>query len=137
MYTGNGRDTQDCIVSMNVPDHETVKTECFRIPPCSQIGDVTRMALVVLGALGGAALGGFGGLALGGLTGAAIGGLAGAAVGGAAGIALSYPWYYYPWHYHPYWSPYFQPYQYYPTMTPYMYPRYPMQWFPTPAFGYW
>jgi len=104
--------------------------------PPHELRHVIKMALVILCALGGAALGGFGGLALGGLAGAAIGGLAGAAVGGAAGMALSYPWYY-----HQYWSPYYQPYNYYqpyyPTMTPYTYPRYPMQWFPAPAFGYW
>ena len=93
------------------------------------------MALVILGALGGAALGGFGGLALGGLTGAAIGGLAGAALGGAVGMAASYPWYYYH-----YWSPYYQRNYYqpcYPVMAPPVYPQYAMQWAPVPAFGYW
>ena len=135
MYTRNDPDRRDCTVTVNASDRGAWKPNGLESPP-HEVGYVIKMALAILGALGGAALGGFGGLALGGFTGAAIGGLAGAAVGGAAGIALSYPWYY-----HHYWSPYYQPYQYYqpyyPTMTPYMYPRYPMQWFPAPVFGYW
>ena len=104
---------------------------------------VIRMALVLLGALGGAALAGFGGWALGGWTGAAIGGLAGGVIGGLAGGALSYPGYQ-----QPYWSPYYQPryyyqpsyYQpnyYYSAAVPQAYPQYPAQWMPMPAYGYW
>lgn len=98
------------------------------------VSNVVSMALIALGALGGAALGGLGGLALGGLAGAALGGLAGATVGGLAGAAFGMPWYY------PYWAPYYHPYYYRPLYAPVVsgvLPYYPMQWPRASAFGYW
>jgi hypothetical protein len=98
------------------------------------------MALVLLGALGGAAFGGLSGYALGGLagaalTGAAVGGLAGATLGGLAGAAAEYPYY---WGYHPHWAPYYHPCYYspYDAVAPRAYYAYPSPWF-APAFGYW
>jgi len=86
-----------------------------------------HMALVLLGALGGAALGGLGGLAIGGLTGAALGGLAGGAVGGLVGATYQYPRYY------PVYIPYLRPYYPYPQF--YVYPR-PV-YYRFPPLGYW